>query len=71
MADPEMLQLSRVQLCEEAICKRQLCVSSMEQMCLCIDDYQKAEAGAVGAPGERFSGILEWEAPQKHCWDSN
>ncbi len=55
VADPEMLQLSRVQLCEEAICKRQLCVSSMEQMCLCIDDYQKAEAGAVGAPGERFS----------------
>ena len=55
VADPEMLQLSRLQLCEEAIYKRQLCVSSMEQMCLCIDDYQKAEAGAVGAPGERFS----------------
>lgn len=55
VADPEMLQLNRVQLVQEAVYKRQLCVSTMEQMCLCIDDYQKAEAGAVGAPGERFS----------------
>ena len=53
--DPEMLQLNREQLCEEAMYKRQLMVSTMEQMCLCIDDYQKAEAGAVGVDGQRFS----------------
>jgi hypothetical protein len=53
--DPEMLQLNREQLCEEAMYKRQLMVSTMEQMCQCIDDYQKAEAGAVGVDGQRFS----------------
>ena len=39
--DLEMLQLNGEQLCEEAMYKRQLMVSMMEQMCLCIDDYQK------------------------------
>ncbi len=53
--DPEMLQLNRDQLCDEAIYKRQLMVSTMEQMCQCIDDYQKAEAGAAGGDGQRFS----------------
>lgn len=53
--DPEMLQLNREQLCSEAIYKRQLLVSTMEQMCQCMDDYQKAEAGAAGADGQRFS----------------
>mmetsp|Transcript_22592 Transcript_22592/g.40424 ORF Transcript_22592/g.40424 Transcript_22592/m.40424 type:complete len:217 (+) Transcript_22592:101-751(+) len=53
--DPEMLMLNREQLCSEAIYKRQLLVSTMEQMCLCMDDYQKAEAGAAGADGQRFS----------------
>ena len=46
--DPEMLQLNREQMVEEAIYKRQLVVSVMEQMCQCIDDYKKAEAGAAG-----------------------
>jgi hypothetical protein len=45
--DPEMLQLNREQMVDEAIYKRQLVVSVMEQMCQCIDDYGKAEAGAV------------------------
>jgi hypothetical protein len=53
--DPEMLQLNRDQLCDEALYKRQLVVSTMEQMCQCIDDYQKAEAGAAGGDGQRFS----------------
>jgi len=53
--DPEMLQLNRDQLCDEALYKRQLMVSTMEQMCQCIDDYQKAEAGAAGGDGQRFS----------------
>lgn len=53
--DPEMLQLNREQLCEEAIYKRQLVVSTMNQMVLCMDDYQKAEAGAAGAETSRFS----------------
>ena len=53
--DPEMLQLNREQLCEEAMYKRQLMVSTMEQMCLCMEDYQKAEAGAIGGDGQRFS----------------
>mmetsp|Transcript_18881 Transcript_18881/g.34023 ORF Transcript_18881/g.34023 Transcript_18881/m.34023 type:complete len:226 (+) Transcript_18881:175-852(+) len=53
--DPEMLQLNREQLCNEAIYKRQLLVSTMEQMCQCMDDYQKAEAGAAGGDGQRFS----------------
>lgn len=53
--DPEMLQLNRDQLCDEAMYKRQLMVSTMEQMCQCIDDYQKAEAGAAGGDGQRFS----------------
>ena len=53
--DPEMLQLNREQLCSEAIYKRQLLVSTMEQMCQCMDDYQKAEAGAAGGDGQRFS----------------
>ena len=53
--DQEMLQLNREQLCEEAMYKRQLVVSTMEQMCRCIDDYRKAEAGAVGVDGQRFS----------------
>ena len=53
--DPEMLELNRRQLCDEAIYKRQLVVSTMEQMCQCMDDYQKAEAGAAGADGQRFS----------------
>lgn len=46
--DPEMLQLNREQIVDEAIYKRQLVVSVMEQMCQCIDDYKKAEAGAAG-----------------------
>ncbi|KAL7438690.1 hypothetical protein ACHAXM_006573 [Skeletonema potamos] len=53
--DPEMLQLNREQLCEEAIYKRQLVLSTMNQMVLCMDDYQKAEAGAAGAETSRFS----------------
>lgn len=53
--DPEMLQLNREQLCAEAVYKRQLLVSAMEQMCQCMDDYQKAEAGAAGGDGQRFS----------------
>ena len=53
--DPEMLQLNREQLCDEAIYKRQLVVSTMNQMVLCMDDYQKAEAGAAGAENSRFS----------------
>jgi hypothetical protein len=53
--DPEMLQLNREQLCEEAMYKRQLVVSTMEQMCLCMDDYLKAEVGAIGVDGQRFS----------------
>jgi len=53
--DPEMLQLNREQLCSEAMYKRQLLVSAMEQMCQCMDDYQKAEAGAAGGDGQRFS----------------
>jgi len=53
--DPEMLQLNREQLCAEAVYKRQLLVSAMEQMCQCMDDYQKAEAGATGGDGQRFS----------------
>ena len=44
--DSEMLQLSREQLVDEAVYKLQLVVRVMEQMCLCIDDYAKAEAGA-------------------------
>lgn len=51
--DPEMLELNRRQLCDEAVYKRQLIVSTMEQMCQCMDDYQKAEAGAAGADGGR------------------
>mmetsp|Transcript_22469 Transcript_22469/g.48693 ORF Transcript_22469/g.48693 Transcript_22469/m.48693 type:complete len:214 (+) Transcript_22469:88-729(+) len=53
--DPELLQLNREQFCDEAIYKRQLLVSAMEQMCQCMDDYQKAEAGAAGGDGQRFS----------------
>lgn len=53
--DPEMLQLNREQMCDEAIYKRQLAVSVMEQMCQCIDDYMKAEAGAVGGDAQRYS----------------
>ncbi|KAL7543252.1 hypothetical protein ACHAXR_012551 [Thalassiosira sp. AJA248-18] len=53
--DTEMLQLNREQLCDEAIYKRQLVVSAMEQMCQCMDDYLKAEAGAAGGDGQRFS----------------
>lgn len=53
--DPEMLNLNREQFCDEAIYKRQLLVSTMEQMCQCMDDYQKAEAGAAGGDGQRFS----------------
>lgn len=53
--DPEMLALNREQLCQEAIYKRQLVVSTMNQMVLCMDDYQKAEAGAAGAETSRFS----------------
>lgn len=53
--DPEMLQLNREQLCDEGIYKRQLLVSTMEQMLQCMDDYQKAEAGAEGGTGQRFS----------------
>ena len=53
--DPEMLALNREQLCNEAIYKRQLVVSTMEQMIQCMDDYQKAEAGAAGGDGQRFS----------------
>ena len=53
--DPEMLALNREQLCNEAIYKRQLIVSTMEQMIQCMDDYQKAEAGAAGGDGQRFS----------------
>jgi hypothetical protein len=45
--DPEMLQLNREQMVDEAIYKRQLVVSVMEQMCQCIDDYTKAESGAM------------------------
>lgn len=44
--DSEMLQLSREQLVDEAVYKLQLVVRVMEQMCTCIDDYAKAEAGA-------------------------
>ena len=53
--DPEMLQLNREQLAEEAVYKRQLVVSTMNQMVQCMDDYQKAEAGAAGAENSRFS----------------
>ena len=53
--DQELLQLNRTQLCDEAIYKRQLVVSAMELMCTCMDDYQKAEAGAAGGDGQRFS----------------
>eukprot|EP00804_Cyclotella_cryptica_P023172 CCRYP_000372-RA/>CCRYP_000372-RA protein AED:0.09 eAED:0.09 QI:0/0/0/1/0/0/2/419/211 len=53
--DPEMLQLNREQMCDEAIYKRQLVVSVMEQMCQCIDDYMKAEAGAAGGDAQRYS----------------
>ena len=53
--DPEMLQLNREQMCDEAIYKRQLAVSVMEQMCQCIDDYMKAEAGAAGGDAQRYS----------------
>jgi hypothetical protein len=45
--DPEMLQLNREQMVDEAIYKRQLVVSVMEQMCQCIDDYTKAESGGT------------------------
>ena len=45
--DPEMLQLNREQMVDEAVYKRQLVVSVMEQMCQCIEDYRKAEAGAM------------------------
>ena len=40
--DPEMLALNREQLCNEAIYKRQLVVSTMEQMIQCMDDYQES-----------------------------
>jgi len=53
--DPELLALNRLQLCDEAIYKRQLLVSTMEQMIQCMDDYLKAEAGATGNDGQRFS----------------
>jgi hypothetical protein len=53
--DPEMLQLNREQMCDEAVYKRQLVVSVMEQMCQCIDDYMKAEAGAAGGDAQRYS----------------
>ena len=53
--DPEMLQLNRQQLVDEAIYKRQLVLSTMNQMVTCMDDYQKAEAGASGAETSRFS----------------
>ena len=53
--DPEMLQLNREQMCDEAVYKRQLVVSVMEQMCQCIDDYMKAEAGASGGDAQRYS----------------
>ncbi|KAL7546915.1 hypothetical protein ACHAWF_010241 [Thalassiosira exigua] len=53
--DEELLKLNREQLCAEAVYKRQLVISSMEQMCQCMDDYQKAEAGAAGGDGQRFS----------------
>lgn len=53
--DEELLKLNREQLCDEAIYKRQLMVSAMEQMLTCMDDYQKAEAGAAGGDGQRFS----------------
>jgi len=55
VSEPEMLQLIREQLCEEAIYKRQLVISAMEQMCQCITDYEKAEAGAAGGDSQRFS----------------
>lgn len=50
-----MLHLNREQLAEEAVYKRQLVVSTMNQMVQCMDDYQKAEAGAAGAENSRFS----------------
>ena len=53
--DPEMLQLNREQLVDEAIYKRQMVVSAMELMVRCMDDYLKAEAGAAGGDGQRFS----------------
>eukprot|EP01082_Thalassiosira_pseudonana_P004196 g3768.t1 g3768 contig13:117173-118091(+) len=51
VSDPEVLQLNREQLCAEAIYKRQLVVSTMEQMCTCLDDYGKAEIGASDHKG--------------------
>lgn len=53
--DPEMLQLNREQVVDEAVYKLQLVVSVMEQMCQCIDDYRKAEAGAGGSDGRGYS----------------
>ena len=53
--DPEMLALNREQLCNESIYKRQLMISTMEQMIQCMDDYQKAEASSAGGDGQRFS----------------
>ena len=53
--DPDLLQLNREQLVDEGVYKRQLVVSSLEQMLQCIDDYQKAEAGAAGEGAQRVS----------------
>ena len=50
--DPELLALNCEQFCEEAIYKRNLLVSTMEQIFQCMDDYLKAEAGAVGGGGQ-------------------
>ena len=60
VSDPEVLQLNREQLCAEAIYKRQLVVSTMEQMCTCLDDYGKAEIGASDHKGG-FSSMAYWE----------